>query len=112
MEKIDLLLIAVFIFGAAAFFAISYCIKLHRTITDIYETLNKHKDIMNKFIQISEGFNNTNNKQCLFNNAVIDNIDKLDTHIGIINKDLDNIKAKIKLGSSPTGGRRSEAEAL
>lgn len=111
MEKIDILLIAVFIFGAASFFAVSYCIKLHRAVYNIYNILNKHKDIMNEFIKISEGFNSTNGTQCEFNNAVINNIDKLDKCISIINKDLDSIKAKVKLGTSSTGGRRSEAEA-
>ena len=94
MEKFDILVIAVLVFGAFTFFALSRVYKIFVAICNIYEILNNHKDALNSITRLMETFDDFAKKQSTFNECVKDNLDK------------------ISQGNSPTGGRRSEAEAL
>lgn len=94
MEKFDILVIAVLVFGAITFFALSRVYKAFVAICSIYEILNKHKDALNTITKLMETFNSFIKHQNAFNECVKDNFDK------------------VNHGNSPTGGRRSEAEAL
>lgn len=94
MEKFDILLIAVLVFGAFTFFALSKVYKTFVAICNIYEILNNHKNALNTITRLMDIFNNFIKHQNAFNECVKDNLDK------------------INQGNSSTGGRRSEAEAL
>lgn len=94
MEKIDVLFIAVIIFGAISFFAIGWCVRLHAIIYDIYDVLNNHKEALNTTTDVMKQFNDFTKNQNAFNDCVKDMFDKVNRR------------------NSSTGGRRSEAEAL
>lgn len=94
MDKFDILIIAVLVFGAIACYAVHLCYKLFAAVYGIYDILNSHKDALKTITQLMENFQKFTKNQNEFNRCVKDNFDK------------------ITLGNSPTGGRRSEAEAL
>lgn len=114
MEKIDILLIVVFIFGAAAFFAIHWCFVLSNVVKHILsylEIINNHSDALKVLYKLNNNFNKSLETQDKFNQCCVDNITKVDTKIISVLKKIDRIKEELYASHSPTGGRRSEAEA-
>lgn len=104
MEKIDVLFIAVFIFGAAAFYAVICCIVLNKDIKNFI-------DLFNGQVKVNSIFKDFCEDQSAFNKCCVDNINKVDNAVSKIFKIVDNIDKKSDIHTSLTGGRRSEAEA-
>ncbi len=113
MEKIDILLIAILIFGAATFFAIRWCFILSKTIIDIItkiDILYKYKDAILTLGKLSNSFQESFKSQNEFNKCCIDNITKVNSKIINVLKEIDKIKSEIGTSPSPTGGGEADAE--
>ena len=113
MEKIDILLIAILIFGAAAFFAIKWCFALSKITIDILtkiEDIYKYKDAILTLGKLGNSFQESFKTQNEFNKCCIDNINKVDAKLINVLKEIDKIKSEIGSSPSPTGGGEADAE--